>query len=215
MRTRIKICGMTRRQDVEASVEAGADAVGLVFYPPSPRAVTPAQAAELVRDLPPFVSIVALFVDPTPDRVQAVLDAVPVHLLQFHGDEDAAACARYARPYLKAARVRPDLDLLEYAARFPSAQALLLDAFVDGYGGSGRAFDWTLIPPRLPKPWVLSGGLTPQTVGDAVRRLRPAAVDVSSGVEQEKGVKDAAKIAAFIAEVRAADEYREFPSDPV
>lgn len=215
MRTRIKICGMTRRQDVEASVEAGADALGLVFYPPSPRAVTPVQAAALVRDLPPFVSVVALFVDPEPQQVQAVLDAVPVHLLQFHGDEDEAACSRYRRPYLKAARVRPELDLLEYAARFPSAQALLLDAFVDGYGGSGRAFDWSLIPSRLTRPWVLSGGLTPLTVGDAVRRLRPAAVDVSSGVEQEKGVKDAVKIAAFIAEVRAADEYREFPQDPV
>lgn len=215
MRTRIKICGMTRRQDVDASVAAGADAIGLVFYAPSPRAVTPVHAATLVRDLPPFVSVVALFVDPHPDLVQSVLDALPVHLLQFHGDEDEAACARYRRPYLKAARVRPELDLLEYAARFPSAQALLLDAFVDGYGGSGRAFDWSLIPSRLPKPWVLSGGLTPQTVGDAVRRLRPPAVDVSSGVEQGKGVKDAAKIAAFIAEVRAADEYREFPQEPV
>lgn len=206
MRTRIKICGLTREADVDAAVEAGADAVGLVFYPQSPRYVSPERAMELARRIPPFVTVVALFVNATAQEIQRVLDTVPVSLLQFHGDEGEAECRRWQRPYMKAARVKPGMDLVQYAADFSSARAILLDAFVEGYGGGGRTFDWSLIPAQLPLPIVLSGGLTPANVGEAVRRLRPPAVDVSSGVEAEKGIKDAAKIAAFIAAVRAADQ---------
>ncbi len=201
---RIKICGLTREADVDAAVAAGADAIGFVFYPHSPRYVTPEQAAVLVRRLPPFVSAVGLFVNAAPDFVETVLAQVPLNILQFHGDEDEAACRRYHRPYLKAARVTPELDLVQYASRFSSAQGLLLDAFVEGYGGGGKTFDWTLIPSGLNCPIVLSGGLDAANVGDAVRRVRPAAVDVSSGVEAAKGIKDPAKIEAFVAAVRAA-----------
>lgn len=206
MSTRIKICGITRPEDAACCVEHGADALGFVFYPPSPRHVAPDDAARLVARVPPFVTRVGLFVNASAVEVRAVLDAVPLDLLQFHGDEDAAYCASFGLPYLKAARVRPGLDLLEYAACFPSARAILCDAFVDGYGGGGKTFDWSLVPAGLPLPLVLSGGLSPDNVGEAIRALRPAAVDVSSGVELGKGVKDHAKIAAFIAEVRAADE---------
>ncbi|MBK7898779.1 MAG: phosphoribosylanthranilate isomerase [Azonexus sp.] len=204
-RTRIKICGLTREEDVDAAVAAGADAIGFVFYPPSPRYVTPQRAAELARRLPPFVAAVGLFVNAEPSALEATLDAVPLHVLQFHGDESEADCQRYRRPYLKAARVTADLDLVQCAARFPTAQALLLDAFVEGYGGGGKTFDWSLIPAQLPLPVVLSGGLEASNVGEAVRRVRPAAVDVSSGVEVAKGIKDAARIRAFIAAVRAAE----------
>jgi phosphoribosylanthranilate isomerase len=209
MRTRIKICGITRPEDAEACAALGADAVGFVFYPPSPRAVSAATAALLAQRLPPFMAVVALFVNPRPDEVDAVLAQVPVSLLQFHGDEDDAFCRRFGRPFIKVARVKPEFDLLEYAARFPSAQAILLDAHVEGFGGAGQSFDWSLIPAKWSLPWILSGGLSPANVGEAVRHLRPSAVDVSSGVEQSKGVKDYAKIADFIAEVRAADDYRE------
>lgn len=204
-RTRIKICGLTREEDVDAAVAAGADAIGFVFYPPSPRYVTPQRAAELARRLPPFIAAVGLFVNAEPSALEATLDAVPLHVLQFHGDESEADCQRYRRPYLKAARVTADLDLVQCAARFPTAQALLLDAFVEGYGGGGKTFDWSLIPAQLPLPVVLSGGLEASNVGEAVRRVRPAAVDVSSGVEVAKGIKDAARIRAFIAAVRAAE----------
>lgn len=206
-RTRIKICGITTPADGQAAAAAGADAIGLVFYPPSPRCVDPAAAAAIARALPPFVDVVGLFVNAAPAAVHAVLQAVPLSTLQFHGDEDAAYCAQFARPYLKAARMRPGFDLLQYAALFSSAQALLVDAFVDGYGGGGHAFDWSLIPPTsaLPRPLILSGGLDANNVGAALRQVRPAAVDVSSGVEITKGVKDHAKIAAFIAGVRNAD----------
>lgn len=204
MHTRIKICGLTRSEDVEVVADAGADAVGFVFYPPSPRYVTPARAAELARSLPPFVSVVGLFVNADADTVRQALASAPIHLLQFHGDEDDAFCRQFGRPFIKAARVRPGLDLLQYAAAFPSAQALLLDAFVDGYGGGGAAFDWSLVPDSLARSVVLSGGLGVDNVGDAIRRLRPAAVDVSSGVESAKGIKDAAKVRAFVAAVRAA-----------
>lgn len=206
MTTRIKICGITRPEDADCCVKHGADALGFVFYAPSPRHVAPEVAARLVSRVPPFVTRVGLFVNAPVAEVRAVLDAVPLDLLQFHGDEDAAYCASFGVPYLKAARVRPGLDLLEYAACFPSARAILCDAFVDGYGGGGKTFDWSLVPQGLPLPLVLSGGLSPDNVGEAIRALRPAAVDVSSGVELGKGVKDHAKIAAFIAEVRAADE---------
>ena len=206
MTTRIKICGLTRPDDVLACVALGADALGFVFYPQSPRFVTAAQAAALMRLTPPFLTRVGLFVNAAPEAVRAVLAEAPLDLLQFHGDEDADYCASFGLPYLKAARVRPGMDLLEYAARFPTARAILCDAFVEGYGGGGQTFDWSLIPAALPVPLVLSGGLMPENVGAAIRAVRPAAVDVSSGVELAKGLKDHAKLAAFIAEVRAADE---------
>ncbi|WP_303784246.1 phosphoribosylanthranilate isomerase [Azovibrio restrictus] len=205
MPTRIKICGLTRPEDVDAAVAAGADAIGFVFYPQSPRHVTPGQAAALVRRLPPFVLAVGLFVNEEAARIQAILDQVPLNLLQFHGDEGPEDCARWGRPWIRAARVRPGLDLLQYAARFSGARALLLDAFVEGYGGGGHVFDWRLIPPDLPLPLILSGGLSPENVADAVRRVRPAAVDVSSGVEAGKGIKDHQRMADFVAAVRAAD----------
>lgn len=203
--TRIKICGLTRGEDVDMAVAAGADAIGFVFYPPSPRYVAPEVAAALVARLPPFVTAVGLFVNPAPDGVEAVLERVPLGLLQFHGDETEALCRSFHRPYLKAARVRPELDLVQYAAAYPSAQGILLDAFVQGYGGGGKTFDWTLVPAQLGKPLVLSGGLDPDNVGQALARLKPQAVDVSSGVEQAKGIKDRTKIQAFVAAVRAAD----------
>jgi phosphoribosylanthranilate isomerase len=206
VKTRIKICGLTREEDVDAAVAAGADALGFVFYPPSPRYVTAQRAVELVRRIPPFVEVVGLFVNEPPEVVQAVCAALPISILQFHGDEDAAYCRQFSRPYLRAARVRPELDLVEFAGSFPDARGLLLDAFVEGYGGGGHVFDWTLIPPDLPGFLVLSGGLTAANVGDAIRRVRPVAVDVSSGVEMGKGIKDHSKIAAFVAAVRKADE---------
>jgi phosphoribosylanthranilate isomerase len=215
-RTRIKICGITREQDLRAAVEAGADALGFVFYPKSPRYVTPGQAARLAAALPPFVSAVALFVNPTPEEVRAVTDAAPVALIQFHGDETAGECARIAaavrRPFVRAYRVKPDTsasDLLEcereYRAASPWFSGLLLDTYVDAYGGAGKVFDWSLIPKELAPRVVLSGGLSVQNATDAVLRVRPFAVDISSGVEQQKGIKDARKVAAFIAAVRAAD----------
>ncbi len=206
MKTRIKICGLTREKDVDAAVAAGADAIGFVFHPPSPRFVTPQRAAELARRIPPFVAVVGLFVNATPETVLTACDSLPISILQFHGDEDAAFCRQFARPYLRAARVRPRLDLLEFARAFHDARGLLLDAFVEGYGGGGEVFDWALIPPELPGFLVLSGGLTAANVGEAIRRVRPVAVDVSSGVEMSKGIKDHSKIAAFVAAVRKADE---------
>ncbi|MER2539549.1 MAG: phosphoribosylanthranilate isomerase [Azonexus sp.] len=203
---RIKICGLTREEDVDAAVAAGADAIGFVFYPPSPRYVTPPRAAELAKRIPPFIDVVGLFVNESPELVRAACEAAPINILQFHGDEDAAYCRQFARPYLRAARVRPGLDLVEFARSFPDARGLLLDAFVDGYGGGGHVFDWTLIPPNLSGFLVLSGGLTAINVGEAIERVRPVAVDVSSGVEKSKGVKDHSKIAAFVAAVRKADE---------
>lgn len=201
--TRIKICGLTRAEDMQVAIEAGADALGLVFYPPSPRFVDPEQAVRLAGMAPPFVSVVGLFVNAEARQVSELLAAVPIHLLQFHGDEDEAYCRQFGRPYIRAARMRPGLDLLQYAASFPSAQAILVDAFVEGYGGGGKSFDWNLIPNSMSKPLVLSGGLDADNVGEAIRRVRPAAVDVSSGVEAAKGIKDADKIRSFIAAARA------------
>jgi len=203
-RTRIKICGLTREEDVRAVVESGADAIGFVFYPPSPRYVSFQRAAELARLVPPFVTIVGLFVNPARHYVEEALETVPLQVLQFHGDESEADCTGYGLPYLKAARMRPGLDLLKYAASFAGAQGLLLDAFVEGYGGGGETFDWSLIPSVLPLPLILSGGLHAGNVAEAVRRVRPWAVDVSSGVEAAKGVKDAARITEFVAGVRNA-----------
>jgi phosphoribosylanthranilate isomerase len=204
-RTRIKICGITRVEDATAAVRAGADAIGLVFYPPSPRCIGLEQAKALCNAVPPFVTVVALFVNPGLREVKNVIDALPIQLLQFHGDETEAQCAAYGLPYIKAARVRPGLDLLECALSFPSARGLLLDAFVEGYGGGGKTFDWSLIPPQLPLPTILSGGLDPDNVTQAVERVRPWAVDVSSGVESSKGIKDARRIEHFIAGVRDGD----------
>ncbi len=209
MRTRIKICGITRESDADACVEAGADALGFVFYPPSPRYVEPHRAAELIRRLPPFVCAVGLFVNADRETILRTVGEAPLGLLQFHGDEPADFCAGFDRPYIRAARVRPGLDLLQFASAFATAQGILCDAYVEGFGGGGQTFDWSLIPERLPRPLVLSGGLDAANVTAALHRLRPAAVDVSSGVEVSKaakGIKDHAKVAAFIAKVREADE---------
>lgn len=207
-RTRIKICGLTREADVDVAVEAGADAIGLVFYEKSPRAVTVERAAELARRLPPFVTPVGLFVNATPAAIQAALAAIPNLTLQFHGDETPEDCDRWSRPYLRAARMAPGFDLLDFASRFSHAQAVLLDAFVDGYGGGGKVFDWSLLPPSVPSPVVLSGGLSAANVIDGVLKVRPWAVDVSSGVEASKGLKDAGKIRQFCDAVREADRLK-------
>jgi len=207
-RTRIKICGITREKDLAAAVAAGADALGFVFYAPSPRHVTAQRALQLAAKLPAFVTRVGLFVNETEQVVRDVLATVPLDLLQFHGDEDAGYCAQFGRPWIKAARVRAGFDLLEYAAAFAGAEGiagLLLDAHVEGYGGGGKTFDWSLIPRSLPLPVILSGGLNPGNVAEAVRVVKPWAVDVSSGVESARGIKDAQKIIDFVAGVRNAD----------
>jgi phosphoribosylanthranilate isomerase len=206
MATAVKICGITRVEDGLAASCAGAHAIGLVFHAASPRAVSVEAAREIARSLPPFVTAVGLFVDAPAEQVRTVLQAVPLQLLQFHGAEPPDYCAQFPLPYLKAVRVEAGVDLLQYAVRYSAAKGLLLDAFVAGsHGGTGNAFDWDLIPPNLPLPVVLAGGLTPDNVGEAIRRVRPWAVDVSSGVEQEKGIKDAARVAAFITGARHAD----------
>lgn len=204
-RTRIKICGLTREQDVDAAVDAGADAIGLVFYPRSPRFVSVERAVQLARRLPPFVTPVALFVNASAEEVQVVLQAIPQALLQFHGDETPAQCRAAGRPYLRALRMTGQTDLLDSAAQYADAAGLLLDAHVEGYGGGGKVFDWSLIAPNVPLPVVLSGGLNPANVTDGVLRVRPWGLDVSSGVESAKGIKDAALIRRFCDAVREAD----------
>ena len=204
-RTRIKICGLTREADVQAAVAAGADAVGFVFYDPSPRHVEVGQAARLARGLPPFVTPVGLFVNADPALVDHATAAIPGLLLQFHGDETAADCRRSGRPYLRAARMAPGIDLLDFARRFSDAQGLLLDAFVDGYGGGGKVFDWSRVARDVPRPLVLSGGLHAANVVAGILQVRPWAVDVSSGVESAKGIKDAAAMRRFCDAVREAD----------
>jgi phosphoribosylanthranilate isomerase len=215
-RTRIKICGLTRPEDVSAAVNAGVDALGFLFYDKSPRFVTAAQAAALMSAVPPFVTTVGLFVNATEQEVSAVTHIAPVTLLQFHGDETPAQCAALAsianRPFMRVFRVRPDTrpaDLLEYENEYRAASplfsGLLLDAFVDAYGGAGKVFNWSLVPKEIAPRVVLSGGLNVQNATDAVVRVRPYAVDISSGVEQQKGIKDAHKIAAFVQAIRAAD----------
>ncbi|HZW22501.1 phosphoribosylanthranilate isomerase [Noviherbaspirillum sp.] len=215
-RTRIKICGLTRREDLEAAVAAGADAIGLVFYKKSPRYIAPADAARLLAALPPFVTPVGLFVNATEAEVQAVVREVPISLLQFHGDETPEQCVAIAasvrRPFVRAVRMGPEMtgaDLLKYEQQYRAASdlfsGLLLDAFVEGYGGGGKVFDWSLIPKELAPRVVLSGGLSVQNATEAVLQVRPYAVDISSGVEQSKGIKDPAKIRDFIAAVRKAD----------
>jgi phosphoribosylanthranilate isomerase len=216
-RTRVKICGLTRPEDLQAAIAAGADAVGFVFYPDSPRNITPPAAAKLMTGVPPYVTTAGLLVNATVEEVQQILSVAPVAMLQFHGDETAVECAAIAaavrRPFMRALRVKPEMtadDLLKYESEYRAASplfvGLLLDTFVDSYGGSGKVFDWSVIPANLAPRVVLSGGLSAQNVIDAVRRVRPHAVDVSSGVEQSKGIKDIAKIRAFIDAVRAADK---------
>ncbi len=205
MRTRIKICGITRPGDAVAAAQAGADAIGLVFYPPSPRFLNVERAREIRDALPPFVQAVALFVNSDAAQVAQVIGRVHPALLQFHGEETPEFCGQFGLPYVKACRVAQGIDLLKYLRPYSAASGWLLDAHVEEYGGVGASFDWSLVPARLERPLVLSGGLTPQNVGAALRRVRPWAVDVSSGVESSKGIKDAARIAAFIAEVRNAN----------
>lgn len=204
-RTRIKICGLTREADIDAAVAAGADAIGFVLYARSPRAVEPARAGVLARRLPPFVTPVLLFVNASAAEIDAGLRAVPGALLQFHGDERPEDCRAPGRPYVRAARMAEGFDLLDWAARFHDAQALLLDAAVEGYGGGGKPFDWSRVPAAVPAPVVLSGGLNPANVTDGIARLRPWAVDVSSGVESAKGIKDAGLMRRFCQAVREAD----------
>lgn len=206
MATAVKICGITRLEDALNAARCGAHAIGFVFHRPSPRFIPPEQADAIIRALPPFVTTVALFVDAQPQLVHEVLSQAPVNLLQFHGVESPEYCRQFGLPYMKAIRVRAGVDLLQYASDYHDARALLLDAFVDGvHGGTGATFDWGLIPRGIPLPVVLSGGLDSANVTEAIRRVRPWAVDVSSGVEAGKGIKDAAKIAAFILGVRNAD----------
>lgn len=206
MRTRVKICGITRVEDARAAAAAGADAIGLVFYRPSPRYVEPERARDIALRTPPFVATVAVFVNPSREEVEQVIGECGVTLLQFHGDESPEFCAGFSRPYIKAARIRPGLDLIKYLAPYTAARAWMLDAFhADLWGGTGDAFDWSLVPEGVAKPVILSGGLTINNVADAVRRVRPYAVDVSSGVEISKGIKDAGRIAAFIGAVKRED----------
>jgi phosphoribosylanthranilate isomerase len=210
--TRIKICGITRVQDALAAARSGADAIGLVFYEHSPRCVNVVQAVELANALPPFVTAVGLFVNAKPSFVREVLARVPLDVLQFHGDETPAYCGQFNKPYLKAIRVKAGVDLLQCATDFHAARGLLLDAYVEGIqGGTGASFDWALIPQELTMPVILSGGLDADNVAAAIKQVRPYAVDVSSGVEAGegintlKGIKDAAKIAAFIKEVKHSE----------
>lgn len=200
---RSKICGITRIEDALAAVEAGADAIGLVFYAKSPRAVSVQQARAIIAALPPFVTTVGLFVDASRCELGEILDAVPLDLLQFHGDETPAACDGFHRPYIKALRVKPGDDIAAQVALYKNASGVLLDTYVPGIpGGTGEAFDWSLVPAQLSKPVILAGGLTAENVSQAITQVRPYAVDVSGGVESAKGIKDAAKINAFMQAVR-------------
>jgi phosphoribosylanthranilate isomerase len=207
MRTRVKICGITHVEDALNAVHAGADAIGLVFYAPSPRCVTIAQAQAIVAAMPPFISVVGLFVNATTADIQSVLSKVRLDIIQFHGDETPEhceqACAQINLPYYKAIRVKPDTNLLQYAIDFKAAKALLLDTYSEqAYGGTGHVFDWNLIPKNLTKPVILAGGLDASNVGAAIKQVQPYAVDVSGGVEITKGIKDSAKIAAFMQAIK-------------
>ncbi len=201
-RTRVKVCGITRVEDALNAVESGADAIGLVFYEKSPRYITVKKAVEIAESLPPFVSKVALFVNASDEVIRTVLDIVPVDILQFHGEESQKICQGYGWPYIKAIRMRDDVDLLKLSHVYADASALLLDSFVEGtQGGTGQKFDWSRVPADLDKPIILAGGLTAENVAAAITEVSPYAVDVSGGVEIEKGIKDAAKIEEFIQEV--------------
>lgn len=202
---RIKICGLTRQQDVQDAVAAGADALGFVLYAPSPRAVTAQQAAQLLQSVPAFVTTVALFVNESAEEIKRVLSICPFDLLQFHGDESADFCRQFNRPYMKAIRVRRASDIEDAVHQYPDSKALLLDAYVENLpGGTGQAFDWRLIP-QLSVPWVLAGGLKANNVAAAINQVQPFAVDISGGVEASKGIKDRQKIQEFISEVRNAE----------
>ena len=205
MRTRVKICGITRPDDARAAADAGADAIGLVFYPPSPRYLSTERAAEIRDALPPFVQTVSLFVNADAAQIAQVLGRVKPSMLQFHGDETPDFCAQFGAPFVKACRIRPGVDAAQYLQPFSRATAWLVDSFVPEYGGVGESFDWTLVPRGLARPLILSGGLDQKNVASAIRSVRPWGVDVSSGVETAKGIKDAGKMAAFLAEVRNAD----------
>ena len=205
-RVRVKICGITRPQDALAAAHLGADAIGLVFYSQSPRAINIDTARQIVAVLPPFVSKVGLFVNAGAAEIESVLQAIPLDLLQFHGEEEPEECASYARPFIKAVRMQDNTDLKSLAQEYANASALLLDTYVKGVkGGTGTSFDWSRIPLDLDKPFILAGGLTSENVGAAIKQARPYAVDVSGGVELKKGIKDANKIAEFIKEVRNAE----------
>lgn len=206
MRTRVKICGITRLEDALAAAAAGADAIGLVFVDASPRRVDPARAQAIITGLPPFIKVVGLFVDAPAERVRAVLGAVALDLIQFHGRETAEFCRAFGRPYLKAVRMSAEVDLRAEAGRYADAAGLLLDSFHPQLaGGTGETFDWVRVPRDLDRPLILAGGLTPENVGAAVAAVRPYAVDVSSGVESAKGIKDAARMTAFVRAVAIAD----------
>lgn len=205
-RTRVKICGITRERDLADAVEAGADAVGFVFYPKSPRGISVDDAERLVQQLPLFVSPVALFVNPVPELVLDVIACMPTVTLQFHGDESPGFCQSFARPYLKALRMQPGVDVEAVAAGYAGAAGVLLDSYKPGVpGGTGEVFDWSQAPARLHRPLVLAGGLNPDNVAEAVRQVRPYAVDVSGGVEAALGLKDAARMRAFVAAVQSVD----------
>jgi phosphoribosylanthranilate isomerase len=204
--TRIKICGITRPDDARAAVEYGADAIGLVFYSKSPRFVSLDTASAIAAIIPPFVSIVALFVDEPASDIQRTLECVPIDLIQFHGEESAQFCDQFRRPWIKALRVRPDIDLPSACTRYSKARGVLLDSFQEGVpGGTGKSFDWQLAAAPLPLPIVLAGGLNAENVAAAIGALHPAAVDVSGGVESSPGIKDVERIQQFIAAVRNAD----------
>lgn len=204
MRTRVKICGITRAQDAIKAVEFGADAIGLVFYDKSPRAVSIDDARAIIQKIPPFVSIVGLFVDPSPKDVAAVLHRVSLDLLQFHGDELPSECSAYGKPYIKAIKIREGVDIAAQVNKYATARGILLDTYDPKVpGGTGRVFDWSVIPRGLSKPIILAGGLTPENVWQAITKVRPFAVDVSGGVEAAKGIKDIEKLAAFMRGVQS------------
>ncbi len=207
MRTRIKICGVTRPEDARNAAQAGADAIGLVFYAASPRAVSVPQARRIIAALPPFVTTVGLFVDASPDEIEAVLRAIPLGLVQFHGDELPEQCDRYGVPYIKAVRMKEHVILSNVAAAYETASGLLLDTYRAGVpGGTGKTFDWSRVPRNLGKPVIVAGGLTPENITEAVGQTKPYAVDVSGGVESAKGIKDATKMRAFIRGVMRVNE---------
>jgi phosphoribosylanthranilate isomerase len=206
LRTRVKICGITRVEDALKAVELGADAIGLVFYGPSPRNVSIQQAKEIARQIPAFVTVVGLFVNAEASFIDEAISQVQLDLLQFHGDETPEQCDQHGLPFIKAIRVKTDTNLVQYAHEFASAKALLLDAYTEGVaGGTGHVFDWNLIPNNLAMPVILAGGLNVDNVAQAIQQVRPYAVDISGGVESSKGIKDAAKIAAFMQQVNSAE----------
>ena len=203
MRTRVKYCGITRKIDAHRAAELGADAIGLVFHANSPRYVSIHQACEIIDVLPPFISVVGLFVNASQDEITRILNAVPIDILQFHGDEFPTDCGRYGRPFIKALRMREGVDVAAYGRTYAQASGLLLDTYQKGVpGGTGTAFDWSWVPQRIEKPLILAGGLRPSNVAEAIAKVRPYGVDVSGGVESEKGIKDIEKMTAFMQEVR-------------